>query len=303
MKRVPILLGLIVVFFTVNVSYALVEPPQQNIERDITDSTMLTPEEMRNDIDFFFETVAKVHANMYAFVSREEMSKIREQLYQGAKTMYVMKNGVVIYEISVSDIDSIVFYKETGQNPLFPLNIGNSWTYENTTPYGSTQMQMKVLHSYTIDGITGFAFSEYLKGEPISLFESDRNGNFLEHLFNNDKFVHSTILYKNNVKKGDSWIYKSAVYTDDDFSECEIEERVITCITADTIITTPKGDFHCIGFAYHPGGKQDNGDPNHTMIDFLSENIGKIKSLHYEHENGKTWLFQEQILIDYFLKQ
>ena len=188
------------------------------------------------------------------------------------------------------------------QNPLFPLNIGNSWTYEDTTPYGTTQVQMNVLFSYTIDGKTGFSFSEYKTGEPVSLLENDKDGNLVEYLFNNDRFVHSTVLYKKNVKKGDSWIYKSTVYTDDDYSRYDIEERIMTCIVSDTLITTPAGDFHCIGFSYHPGGKQENGDPNHTMIHFLSENVGQIKTLHYEHDNGRNWLFREQVLIDYSLK-
>lgn len=52
------------------------------IKKEITASTMLTPAQMRKDIDFFFETVAKVHANMYAFVSKEEVSKVKEQLYR-----------------------------------------------------------------------------------------------------------------------------------------------------------------------------------------------------------------------------
>jgi hypothetical protein len=50
--------------------------------REITASTMLTPEQMRKDIDYFFETLSKVHVNMYAFVSREEMAEIKAQLYQ-----------------------------------------------------------------------------------------------------------------------------------------------------------------------------------------------------------------------------
>ena len=45
-------------------------------------SQMLTPEQMKKDIDYFFKTVSKVHVNMYAFVSKEEITKIREQLYR-----------------------------------------------------------------------------------------------------------------------------------------------------------------------------------------------------------------------------
>ena len=192
------------------------------------------------------------------------------------------------------------------QDPLYPLAVGNSWTYDNTNYNGgnpnTTTTQTTVQSSYTIDGKTGFALSEYIEGNPISLIKNDNNGNTVEYLFNNNKFVHNTIVFKKDVKKGDSWIRKSAVFTDDDNSQYEIEEWEMTCITSDTIITTPKGDFQCIGYSYHPGGKQENGDPNHTMIDYLSEKIGLVKSLHYEHENANSWLFREIVLKDYSLQ-
>ena len=189
------------------------------------------------------------------------------------------------------------------QNPLFPLSIGNIWHYENINYYGNTtSTQLNVLGSYTIDGIKGFALTEYKKGAPISLLENDKEGNLVEHLLNNDRLVHTTVFFRKNVKKGDNWIYKSTVYTEADYSKYNIEEWLVTCVTADTIIATPIGDFHCIGFSYHPGGMQENGDPYHTMIDFLSENIGIVKSLHYEHNSGSIKLFNERILTDYSLK-
>jgi tetratricopeptide (TPR) repeat protein len=52
------------------------------VKREVTTSTLLTVEQMRKDIDYFFATVSKVHVNMYAFVSREKMDAIRAQLYQ-----------------------------------------------------------------------------------------------------------------------------------------------------------------------------------------------------------------------------
>ena len=192
------------------------------------------------------------------------------------------------------------------QDPLYPLAVGNSWTYDNTNYNGgnpnTTTTQTTVQFSYTIDNITGFAFSEYVEGNPMSLLNNDDDGNTVEYLFNNNILVHKTIVYKKDVKKVDSWTRKTAVYTNGDYSQYEIEEWEMTCITSDTIITTPKGDFHCIGYSYHPGGKQENGDPNHTMIDYLSENIGLVKSLHYEHENANSWLFREIVLKDYSLK-
>jgi len=196
--------------------------------------------------------------------------------------------------------------KKERQTPLFPLSVGNSWSYDNISYNGgepnTVTTQMNIKYSYKIDGITGFSFNEYKIGDPISLLENDESGNLVEHFFNNDKFVYSSIRYKKDAKKGDHWLYRMAVYSNGDFSKYEIEEITMTCTTSDTIIIIPKGNFHCIGFSYHPGGEQENGDPNHTMIDFVSENVGQIKTLHYEHERGNTWLFSERVLTDYSLK-
>jgi len=190
------------------------------------------------------------------------------------------------------------------KKPLFPLNVGNSWSYKGTyyESGNSETVQMNVVSSYTIDGINGFALNEYKKGYPISLLENDENGNLVEHFFDKDKLVHTTIFFKKNVQKGDTWIYKAAIYTDSVNSMVyeRIEDLKATCITTDTLITTPKGDFHCIGFSYDQS-MQANGDYD-TMIFYLSENIGIIKYLLYEHINDKTYSTYEQSLTDYSLK-
>ncbi|MDR2039511.1 MAG: S41 family peptidase [Bacteroidales bacterium] len=45
-------------------------------------STILTPGEMKKDIDFFFNTIVKVHVNIYAFVTKETMDERKNQLYK-----------------------------------------------------------------------------------------------------------------------------------------------------------------------------------------------------------------------------
>jgi len=189
------------------------------------------------------------------------------------------------------------------QNPIFPLNIGNNWHYEGTYYTGdTTSLQLHVFNSYTIDGITGFALSEYKKGQPISLLKNDEEGNLVEYLFNKEKLVHSTTFFKKNVEKGENWIYKAAVYTNGDYSKYTIEETVMTCITTDTIIKSPKGDFHCIGFSSQAEGKQENGDPHNKMFFYLSENVGIIKIIDYEYYNNNFNFLYEMTLTDYSLK-
>ena len=193
--------------------------------------------------------------------------------------------------------------KNEQQKPLFPLSIGNSWYYENVNYYNDTTLtQVNVLYSYTIDGITGFALSEYKRGEPISLLKNDEEGNLVEYLFNKEKLIHSTTFFRKNVKKGDNWIYKAAVYTNDDYSNYTVEETVMTCITTDTIIKSPKEDFHCMGFSSQREGKQENGDSYNKLIYYLSENVGIIKIINYEYYKSDTFLLYEMILTDYSLK-
>src|SRR5690554_2688916 len=75
------------------------------------------------------------------------------------------------------------------------------------------------------------------------------------------------------------------------------------CIVIDSIIATPLKHFNSVAYSYHPGGFDDNGKPYHAMIDFMEKNIGMVKHLRYEHDNGKNWLFRERILIDYSLSE
>jgi hypothetical protein len=190
------------------------------------------------------------------------------------------------------------------QSSLFPLTIGNTWTYDQTIRYGvpGTRITITEINSYTIDGQTGFSTSEYIKGQPFSLLNTDNEGNTIEYFFDKDALVHKTIFLKKNVKANDRWIYKSAVFTNDDYLNYDIVEMEMVCTTVDTLIITPKGSFHCIGFTHHPGGYNNEGQPNHTMMQYFSENIGLVKNLHYEHYQGKATLFNETVLIDYFVR-
>ncbi len=191
------------------------------------------------------------------------------------------------------------------QSPIYPANIGNKWIYEETTSANTPNteiVQSEVKYQYTIGGVKGFSFIEYAEGEPISMINSDNEGNCIEYLFNKNTLVNKTIAFKKNVKKGDKWVYKPAVYTGSDYSKYKIEEREITCIASDTVIVTPKGSFHCIGYRSHPGGFDSEGLPYHTMFHYLSENVGLVKQLHYEHDNGRTTLFKEKVLTDYYVK-
>lgn len=200
--------------------------------------------------------------------------------------------------LAACEKDSI---KNESSKPLLPLDAHNSWTYERTTTHMKDSYSTK-FDVCKIADFEGYTSREYIEGEPISLLKNDEDGNCLEYLFNDNKLIQSTILFKKGLTKGETWNYKSAVYTNDDYSKYEIEEREIKCIATDTLISTPVGDFICVGFEQHPGGFRSNGTPNHTMIQFVSENIGIVKHMHYEYDNGNARLFAETVLVDYTAK-
>ena len=191
-------------------------------------------------------------------------------------------------------------YAEIPQRPLCPLNVGNSWTYEQTIYYEETSIsqigEVEIKSSNTIDGITGFSIEEYSEGDPVTLVNNDIDGNCVAYFFDNSLLIHNTILYKKNVKKDDHWDYKTVVYLDKDSSIYDIEQVTMTCVAVDTLITTPKGDFKCIGFSFSYGGVDENGNHNNTIISYISENVGEVKTLLFYKE-----IYSEIVLIDYHI--
>ena len=192
------------------------------------------------------------------------------------------------------------------QSSIYPLNVGNSWTYKEITyhkgtPYiSSSSMELK--YNYTIDGENGFTIIPYTKGTPFALLQNDKEGNLVLCLFDADTLITKSIWFKKNAKKNDKWIFQDMYFINEENSKCFIEEKEVSCIVTDTLINTPKGKFICKGYKYHPGGFDQNNNPAHTFIYYLSENIGIVKFLHYEHDFSKSYLFKERLLIDYSIK-
>lgn len=195
--------------------------------------------------------------------------------------------------------------KETNkESPLIPLSVGNYWIYENYR-YGSyPKMEIvknEIKDFITIAGQSGYIQEGYINGDLISLVNNDEEGNYIYSFFDSNKLITKSTLFKKNPKKGEKWISKSIVFSNGDYSNYDVVDEEITCIHSDTIINTPIGDFNCIGFSYHPGGFK-NGYPAHTFIHFITDGIGIVKLIHYEHEGNKKTLFKENILSDYHIK-
>lgn len=196
----------------------------------------------------------------------------------------------VLYSCQKEDI-------EISYNVLLPLNTMNEWKYIDTTFHyysGVTEADTSIIsfvNYYKIDNVEGYTYKTYEKGKPISLLNNDKSGNLEEFFLASDTLVFNTIRYKLDVKKGDVWKFKTAVYSDNDYSNAEVREFEMICITSDTIISTPCGDFSCIGYQYSPTSGSD------IFIQYYSINVGWIQSLHFEEGN----LFRKKVLADYTL--
>ena len=202
--------------------------------------------------------------------------------------------------------------EESEKTPsIYPLNIGNHWTYLDTSYDNGEEStgisERRIQYSHSIANITGFAYRDYIPRYPISLYKNDKEGNLVEYFFDDYTLVFESVFYKKNAQKGDNWKHKFVVYENDytgneDYENYRIEEREIKCVVSDTLITTPLDDFHCLGFSYNYSETQEDGDVSITIVQYLSENVGIIKTLFYENKNGETLLFREQTLIECVIK-
>lgn len=187
---------------------------------------------------------------------------------------------------------------EVKPSVIFPLNVSNVWTFVDTTfHYSSHDIEIdtsKIMfdYFYEIDNFSGYSPIPIVKGNPISLLNTDSDGNLEEYLFKSDSLIFKTIHFKKNANKGDKWTFKTADYMNGDYTKVTILELEMECISSDTTISTPKGAFLCKGYKYSVNDGKD------TFISYLSENIGLIVTLHYEGNN----LFQKSTLLDYYVK-
>jgi hypothetical protein len=188
--------------------------------------------------------------------------------------------------ISCGDEDSIL-----NKKGLIPLKTGNTWMFENYRLDELVDTTVFVIGDYTsIDGNNGFKFTTGDQPFHVTyLSDNDIDGNFVSKggYSDIDTLFSSSIRYKSNPLKGESWKYQSISFNESGvFSQTEIE---VSCENTDTLINTPIGDFTCNVYKWSPNSGID------VFLDYISENIGWIKSEHFED----NVLFSSGILIDY----
>lgn len=136
-------------------------------------------------------------------------------------------------------------------NGLIPLRTGNKWTYESHQYSGkalSSSYTIEIGALVNINGYKGYKIlRKTLPHNSTFLVNTDDEGNFISvgGYSDVDSLFTPSINYKKNAIKGESWEYQE-VYVDYDNGIFDQELINVHCINTDSLITTPKGTFHCI---------------------------------------------------------
>ncbi len=172
--------------------------------------------------------------------------------------------------------------KEDGSvEAIMPLHQNNVWKYSSNTAAGEAVLQYP--NRYTIAGCSGFTGQTYSPAKPLVLLSVDGEGNLKNSLIENGNLVFSSVVYIKSAKTGDTWKFKTAVFTNDDDTQCEVKEFEMRCSVTDTVINTPVGAFTCTGYSYTVNEGED------IFIDYFAVGIGRVYSVHHEVGYGSFW--------------
>ena len=179
---------------------------------------------------------------------------------------------------------------------LIPISTGNYWTYKSTNyNMGKENIDTtitKVGEEIRINGITCFAFIDEQSSNTKFIGGSDSFGNFVTYggILNNDTIFKPSVQFKKTATVGEQWDYTMVSYSrSDSYEKLNVDIIPIKCISADTLINTPIGNFQCKAFEI----SINSGD--HTFRYYISTDTGIVKTEHYD---GKK-LFSFGELIDF----
>lgn len=161
---------------------------------------------------------------------------------------------------------------------LTPINKGNSWTYKNTyldyhVGYPDTTC-ITIGEKVTINGYTCYSTAEERPFHAKFLMGNDMNGDVVNYggFSDNDTLISPEIEFKKDAKPGDEWLYAMVtLYTESGkFSKSMIP---VKCLSVDTLITTPKGQFHCMVFRIILD--------SYSYKIYISMNVGQVRTEQY----------------------
>jgi len=64
----------------------------------------ITPDKLKEDLDFLFKTIEEVHPNMHAYTSKEEFDPLQKQLY---KSVNHPMNRIEFYKLTAPVVASL----------------------------------------------------------------------------------------------------------------------------------------------------------------------------------------------------
>jgi hypothetical protein len=175
---------------------------------------------------------------------------------------------------------------EKSEDFIYPIKTGNTWTYERTSYiedslYLTDTIDMVVGQRVTVDGLSGYSFDnkEMFDGYSFDnmeifdgvlfLVDNDTYGNFITYGCYKDSFsrVDRSIRFKLKATKNGSWYYHG--FSWGWYTGTIITSNLMECLSTDTLISTPKADFHCMAFREsYPLGER---------YSYLSTNVGLVK--------------------------
>ena len=187
----------------------------------------------------------------------------------------------------------------TSGDLLMPINTGNTWTYRMSTYYKIDDVRidtskLEIGEKMIIYGFTCYAIVGDNPNNAKFIVGNDETGNFVCYggISDVDTIIAPSIQFKKDANLSEEWNYTNTdMYPSDGSFDQEI--LPIKCIAIDTLITTPKGRYHCKGYEEF----ENSCDVSRRY--YLAENIGIIKMEIYE--DGDLYIVQE--LIDYNLKK
>jgi hypothetical protein len=85
MKNIPKIMILTLVFYIyITNAFAELQTPNQEPNKPAY-LKPISPDELKEDLDFLFKTIEEVHPNMYAYTSKEEFEPMQDELYRQIK--------------------------------------------------------------------------------------------------------------------------------------------------------------------------------------------------------------------------
>lgn len=105
MKQIFTIFTSIVVFCTLHIATTFAEPQTLNQEHKLPSYLKpITPDKLKEDLDFLFKTIEEVHPNMHAYTGKEEFDPLQKQLY---KSVNHPMNRIEFYKLTAPVVASL----------------------------------------------------------------------------------------------------------------------------------------------------------------------------------------------------